>query len=345
MEETGTVGEFVCSRDVTANYAKANLYSGWANGSNGMIWWCAFNQSHLNYPPYTADPLERELGVLESDYTEKPVAKEFRKFKETINSLPFTLTAPKIDAVCVMGSQKEFGIMLGAYVLSKQAGINITYAHESSIPESNCYIIPSMVDAIDSRILDKILERVNNGATLYMSYSNWINLYNLENVTGNILVRNNFRGTPLVCEGEKLNAEVRLELNPTKSNVRLSEEDGNPFVTEHKYGKGTVIFCTAPIEKLYGEAHTSDLPVMLKTYKIIAEKLNLSVTKTVKEIGITEHTLENDKRVIVAINYSNKPVEDTLQFNGVDCGNVYFGNIKDTKISIEPCGAAIFEIK
>lgn len=346
MEETGTVGEFVCSRDITANYAKTSLFTGWADGASGMLWWCGFDYWHLDYPPYSKDPLERELGLLEVDRSEKPAAVAFREFKETIEALPFNITPPKSDAVCILSKQDEFAIPLGAYVLSKQAGIQITFAHESSIPKSDIYLIPTMYNGVDGRIFSKLLEEVREGATLYMSYDNWVNVSQCEQLTGNELIRNSFRGEPLVTEnGEKYKVDVKLELKPTKSDVIVKEQDGNPILTEFKYGKGYILFCAIPTEKIFGEAHTSDLPALLKIYKAIAKHANLSVTKTAKEITVTEHTLEKGQKVIVAINCSNKAIEDTLTFNGVTLGKVYEGNINGNKISLEPHGVAIFEIK
>lgn len=346
LEETGTVGEFVCSKEVTANYAKTNLYSAWANGSTGMVWWCGFDQWHLNYPPYSKDPLERELGILEKDGKEKPVAHAFREFKETINSLPFKLTPPEIDAVCIMGKQKEFSIPFGAYILSKQAGFNMAFAYETSIPKSNCYIIPSMFSGVDGRIFKKLLAEVQNGATLYMSYDNWINIAKAEQTIGSVLVRNYKRGTPLETEnGEKYNVDVKLELNPTQCNVLLKEKDGNPILTEFSYGKGKILFSAIPVEKIFGEAFTSDLPSLLKIYKTIADNMNLPVTKTAKEIGLTYHVLDDGKKIIVAINYSNQPIKDILNYNNVSFEKTYLGNVTETEISLEPHGVAVFEIK
>lgn len=345
MEETGTVGEFVCSRNITANYAKTNLYSAWANGASGLVWWCGFDQWHLEYPPYSKDALERELGVFYKDGNEKPVAVTFRDFKETIEAFDFKITPPKTDAVCIMGKQNDFSIPLGAYVLSKQAGFNITYAYETSVPKSNCYIIPCMYNSVDGRIFKRLMEDVKNGATLYMSYDNWINISRSEETIGSILERNYLRGKPLETEdGEKYNVQVKLQLTPTKSKVLLKEKDDNPILTEYKYGKGKIIFCAIPCEKLFSESFGGEHNLLLNIYKSIARNIPLSVTKNAKEIGITEHVLTDGRKIIVAINYSNTTVYDTLTFNNVSFKKCYLGDIKDNHISLKPHDVAIFEI-
>lgn len=346
VEEAGTVGEFVCSREVTANYAKTNLYSSWANGAIGMIWWCGFDQWHLDYPPYSKDSLERELGVLDKDGNEKPVAVAFREFKDTITSLDFNITAPKTDAVCIMGRQDEFSIPLGAYILSKQAGFNISYAYENSIPQSDCYIIPCMYSSVDGRIFNTLMERVQQGATLYMSYDNWINIARAENTIGSVLVRNYLRGEPLETEnGEKYNVNVKLELSPTKANVLLKEKDGNPILTEYHYGKGKILFCSIPCEKLYAESFGGENNTLLRIYKSIARNVPLSIRKNEKEIGITEHNLPDGRKIIVAINYSNHTITDTLSYHGACFKKAHIGTVNQNKISLNPHDIAIFEIE
>ena len=85
----------------------------------GMIWWCANEQVNLKYPPYTWNPLERELGIFDENGEEILVAKEFRDFKETVCALPFEITKPKTDAVCVLGGNSmDWARIVGSYVLS-----------------------------------------------------------------------------------------------------------------------------------------------------------------------------------------------------------------------------------
>ncbi len=346
VEEIGTLGDFLCSRSVSAGYAKANLYSLWINGIRGMFWWCANEQVNLKYPPYTATPLEQELGVFDAEGNEKPIAKEFREFKETIEKLPFEFTAPKVDAVCVLSKQRDnWASVLGAQILSKQAGFNISFAYQTAIPESDVYIMPSVSVAYDGVVLDKFLKRIENGATLIITYSNGLVFSKFEELSGNRILRNYIRSKPLVCEGETLSASVRLDLEAVNSKVLLCEEDSNPLLTEMPYGKGKVIFCAAPLERAYSETVGEVSEGYLNIYKRFAEYMPLSVTKTKKELGITEHKLSDGRRVIAVMNYSNAEVTDSLTFNGVTPTKTYLGSLENGKITLAPFSAAIFEIE
>lgn len=50
------MGPMICNEAVAAGFMKINLYSNWANGAKGLLWWCANEQSHLE-----ASPMEKML--------------------------------------------------------------------------------------------------------------------------------------------------------------------------------------------------------------------------------------------------------------------------------------------
>lgn len=345
VEEIGTLGDFLCSREVSAAYARTNLYSTWANGMTGMLWWCANEQVELDYPPYTWCPLERELGVFDENGEEKPVAKEFREFKETISALPFAITPPKKDAVCILGGDRnDWARIIGSCVLSKQAGFNITYAHQSSIPESELYILPSITMTPDGNIMNQLLTRVEKGATLAITFDAGLCFSRFEKLTGNKLIHHTPAG-PVKINGHTFNRSEKLVMESKTSTVIMAEEDGNPFLTISNYGKGKVIFCTAPVEKQFSETVGEPNAGLLEVYKLMAEQINLPITRNDKHIGITLHTLEDGKKIAVAMNYSENKITDTLKFNGLESGEVYLGELSGNQITIEPFSPVIFEVK
>ena len=346
IEEIGTLGDFFCSREISGGYAKANLYSSWANGMTGMVWWCANEQVELKYPPYAWNPLERELGVFDVDGNPKPVAQEFKDFKEKVSALPFELTPAKTHAVCVLnGGGDDWAKILGSYVLSKQAGFNIEFAHQSSIPESDMYILPSLYDMVEGSRFDDILSRVQKGATLVMTFGAGLLYSSFEQITGNKLITYATRSGAVKTAIGEFRAPTKLVLEPTASKVLVYEEDGNPFVTEHTYGKGKVIFCTAPVERQYSETVGEPSAALTEVYKILANHVDIDITRTNKCIGITNHTLENGQKVAVAVNYSPNEVTDTLTIKNGQVGKVFIGDVKGDQITIAPYSAAVFEVK
>lgn len=346
VEEIGTLGDFFCSREVSAGYAKVNLYSSWANGMTGMMWWCANEQVELKYPPYAWCPLERELGVFDVDGNPKPVALEFKDFKEKVSALPFEITPAKTNAVCILnGKGDDWAKILGSYVLSKQAGFNIEFAHQSSIPQSDMYILPSLYDMPEGTRFDEILSRVEKGATLVMTFGSGLIFSAFEQITGNKLITYAMRSGLAETAIGNFKAPAKLVLEPTASKVLVYEEDGTPFMTEHSYGKGKVVFCTAPVERLYSETVGEPDKGLTEVYKIIANYLKLNITRTNNCIGITNHLLENGTKIAVAINYSTNKVVDTLNIKNGEIGKVYIGDIKKNEITLEPYSAAVFEVK
>ena len=346
IEEIGTLGDFLCSREMSAAYAKTNLYSSWANGMTGMIWWCANEQVNLKYPPYTWNPLERELGIFDENGEEKLVAKEFRDFKETVCALPFEITKPKTDAVCVLcGNGMDWARIVGSYVLSKQAGFNLSYAHETSIPESDMYILPSVNEMPEGTRLDELLKRVETGATLVITYASRLIFSKFEQLTGNKLIYNSVANSPAAVKAYKFSRNTKLTLKSTSSTVLMSEDDSNPFLTVSNYGKGKVIFCTAPIEKQFSETVGEPDEGLYEVYKIIAKYLDLKITRNDKHIGITFHTLEDGTNIAVAINYSGNEITDTLNIKDGAIGKVYLGSAQGNEITVKPYSATIFEVK
>ena len=107
--------------DMARDFARCSMISGFANGSQGYLWWCAFEHLHLSQPPYTWSMVERELGIFNSAKEPKPIARAIKAFSEMLDSLPFdVLPDRKIDAVCVTLLTVRVGASI-AFVLAKQA--------------------------------------------------------------------------------------------------------------------------------------------------------------------------------------------------------------------------------
>lgn len=345
VEEIGTLGDFVCSKELSAGYARANLFSNWANGMTGMVWWCAHEQTNLHYPPYTHNPLERELGILNADGSEKPVAKAFRAFKEWTAGLDFEITKPKTDAVCVLsGCGDDWTRVLGTYLLAKQAGLNIDFAHQTSIPESQMYLLPSVSGMVNLWHFTPLMERVKKGATLFVSYDSGLIFSEFEAYTGNRLIRNCRRAKDAVCDGMRFSGQFRLELESTGSEVLLQEEDSNPLLTVFGYGKGRVLFCAVPVEKQVAEAVGPTDPGPLAVYRKLAEYADLQVKGVSGRVGFTRHTLADGRQITVAVNYSSEQLTEPLTFHNAAPGKVIYGRLEESTLYLPPFDAAVFAL-
>ena len=90
-EEIGTMGPMICSDERSGDFLRLNMFSLWANGASGVMWWCANDQEHLESYPYSDQMVERELGMLDKNHRPKPVLDEMKRFGELLDSLGFEL--------------------------------------------------------------------------------------------------------------------------------------------------------------------------------------------------------------------------------------------------------------
>ena len=99
-EEVGTLGPFIASDKIAADYVRTVLFSLWAHDCHGLLWWCAYDQAHLQHAPYDWHSYERELGLLRANRQVKPVALEMGRFTAWLKSLPVDfLPPPRTEAV------------------------------------------------------------------------------------------------------------------------------------------------------------------------------------------------------------------------------------------------------
>ena len=196
----------------------------------------------------------------------------------------------------------------------------------------------------EGNIFEELLTRIEKGATLAITFDAGLLFSRFEKLTGNKLIHHTPASDSAVINGHTYRRSEKLTLESTSSTVLMSEEDGNPFLTISSYGKGKVIFCTAPIEKQFSETVGEPDAGLLEIYKLFAEQLDLEVTRNDKHLGITVHTLENGKKIAVAVNYSGEKITDTVTLKNGSVGNVYLGSANGNAITVEPYSATIFEI-
>ena len=186
VEEIGGMGPMVADDDHNAKFMRVNLFSNWANGATGLLWWCAHDQTMLSAPPYDWNMCERELGMLDQNRQPKPMLVEMKKFAQLLKQLDITLPHRKSDGVCILTQgQDHWGIAYTTYVLAKQANLTIDFTYcEQELPDYDLYFLPSISGQTMSKVAyDSLKEKVAKGATLYISIDDGF-LTEFEEITG-----------------------------------------------------------------------------------------------------------------------------------------------------------------
>ena len=60
------------SEAISADYMRSTAWNLWSHDCQGLLWWCAYDQDHLEQAPYDWNAYERELGLVASDRRVKP---------------------------------------------------------------------------------------------------------------------------------------------------------------------------------------------------------------------------------------------------------------------------------
>lgn len=361
VEEVGTMGPMISDELASAQFTLVNLFSLWAHDCRSFIWWCASDQDQLNHPPYDWNAVERELGLIRMNGEAKPAALAMRDFRKWLDELPIKALPPRItDAVCILTrNQDQWAAAFSAFVLARQAGLDIVFRYiDQPIPESTCYLMPSLCspEAVPNHIWLKILERVKNGAVLYMSLDDAI-LEPFNKVTGMTIITRAQPSQPrevILPSGARLpinsGDDLRIELQSAQ--VIAREADGNPVYTQAKYGKGSVFCLTFPVETQVTKSPGAFNPANnLPWYEIYRKAASAAGTEKVlrwshPNVAWTEHPLAANLRVVVMINYGSVDTEVELDLKeGWRVSRTLYGQDAATgKVSIGHHDAMVFMI-
>ncbi len=321
IEETGTFNDMLGCPETAAAYINTSMFSGWANGSTGMLWWCAHEQKHLLFPPYDANQCENELGLLREDYSPKPVALAMQRFTAMLDTMPFDKLPPKVDdAVCILThDQNPLMVSLAVTTLCKQAGFEARFVnHDQAIPEAQVYLLPCLMGSSPLTITtaNELFARVKAGATLYLSFDTGL-IGEFQQRTGlKPITRQNRRGTVTgawngdsfpFCGGK----ELTTELDGCEALMR--DEHGTILFSRHALGKGWVYVLSAPMEQQLAETpgafYLPDAAPYYKLYQELARPLieEKPLRCPNPMVGLTHHPFDENRRVCILMNYSSKP--------------------------------------
>lgn len=349
-EETGTMGPMLCSDDKAGDFIRINMFSLWANGATGYMWWCANDQDELMTFPYTAQMVETELGMIDGKSNPKPVLKEMKKFSEFLKEFKEDLPPAKADAVCILSqTQNQWGVGYMTYLLARQAGLNLKFAYsEYQIPDSKLYLLPSVNSF---RVMPKenyieLKKRVYDGADLYISMDDGV-LSGFEAFTG-LKVVDSYQhpeNGEFMLDGEKIefSRTFNLILESTGAEILAKDNDGNPVVSVNRYGKGRVFFVAYPLENSLVDSHDAFLKNHSSVYKSLFKEYLESYPVRVNnpDAVLTCHGDEKDFTVVV-LNHSDKEAQLDLSIkDGFVIDEVIYGS----KNTIKPFDACIFKVK
>lgn len=321
VEEIGNLGPMMCDNEMAANFLKVNMFSNWAHGASGVLWWCANEQIMLEEPPYCWNMCETELGMIDRYKKEKPVLLEMKQFSDWLSQLDFTLPKANEDAVCILSEgQDHWGIAYMSYILAKQAKVNLKFAYaKQEIPQSDIYLLPSVssLHMMNSLKFNELKKRIYDGAVLYISVADTV-ISDFESLTG-VHIKDSkttsdsgsfeFRGKTLSYARDR-----RYIVSANGSKVMCSDEQGIPLITSYNYGKGTVYYVNFPVESMLLTTENVQETAQYEIYReIFKEKINNHIADSAcPYIGITQHDVSESSSYIVMINYSDKQAYPNL---------------------------------
>lgn len=356
VEEIGSLGSIMGDEKEIAKFVRAGLFNSWAHNGLGYLWWCAYDQTSLMFAPYDWHDIERELGMIREDRTEKYFAKSYKEFVDFLNRFPYKkLPQRRRNAVCLLNNCFAWDIAFGSFMIAKRAGIELQFADRDIPEDAKLYIIPGSQsnDVLQKRYMNKLLGIVEKGATLLITYNGSM-MSPFEYITG---CKSNGRyasnkGT-VVFENETFTFAKRFEIDlvPDKAEVIAYDEIGRPAFVSNKFGEGKILFLNAPIE--YQIVSTPNAPSSEfgyeKFYRYAASVAGIEniFSKTNPHLDITVHDLDDKNAIVVILNNTNTKITDKIRFNG-KLNTVYYGKAntigEEVEIEIDEADAVVLSI-
>ena len=334
VEEIGTFSPSYCAEKEKAEFIRNAMFNAWAHGAEYFLWWCAFDQSNLPFPPYEWSAWERELGFFTADMREKPVAEVFRRFREFLDGLPSRKLPPfRRDAICLLPMEQDFDHILSnawsAFVLAKQSGFDIRFQYGRENPQdAELYLLPGLRGAsgLYRTQIHALLEKVKNGATLYLSLDDG-SLSPFTEVFGVESGGREARTAPARVRFQnglyEIQSPFRLILRTLNAEVLATEENGNPVFTRARFGKGEIYFLSLPLEcslaEKPGAFHLKTETPWRNFYRAFSQKILSKRLLRIDDplLTLTEHPdpSDPDRCRCVAVNNSPTPVDPEFRIH------------------------------
>lgn len=348
-EELGTMGPMLASNDAAAKFLRVNLFSLWANGALGVMWWCGHDQTLLSDFPYSENMVEVELGLLTIDRNPKPVLEEIKRFSGVLKTLDFKLPEAKTDAVCILThGQRPWGVCYASHILSRQAGYNLRFCYaDDGIPESDVYLMPSVngITVMNSARFQELKKRVYEGAELYISLDNGV-LSEFESLTGMRIIDSYEEHESKTFElgGDTFSFRTKRTylMSSVGADILATDNQGNPLISVYQYGKGKVTCFNYPLEDNMIDCHDAFSSQNYKLYRKVLESKQKHQHVKVSGEGVftTLHEdVENGRLYAVVINHTEKNAPILWESEKYTFSRVIYG----CSAEVMPYDAAILE--
>lgn len=318
VEETGILGNCIADEKTGAAFARTCMFSLWAHNCLGFVWWCAYDQDLLPQAPYDWRAEERELGLFRNDKSEKPTLKELEAFSKFLDTFEYEKLPERIvDGVCLVTRHQDFWAnAFMCFTLGKQAGIDMEFAYAGQpLPKAKRYFLPGLCGDgfMYKREIGALMEQVAEGASLYISMDSGI-ASGFEKMTGmHVISRERVEGrdTLHMDDGSVLPVTVnyRLNLESVGAEVLATDSQGRPMMSVYNYGRGKVFLVATPVEATMARENgrVEDKPAYHKIYEKFLEVTG-DTEKAARidqaNVGLTEHVLAEDKRLVILVNYT-----------------------------------------
>ena len=314
IEEIGSFGPEYLSDERTEAYAYTVLYSAYAHGLGGLLWWCGFAFDRCaGQLPYRWNAMERNLGAFDADRKPLGAARAMQRFRREIQPLPYEkLPSRQVDCVVITTRNADmWQAAYGCFILSKQAGFEVEFcdiASRDELPEKQFFLVPCITNFNVMTIGDyrRLLRAAGNGAAVcFTAGSGMLQPFGSEfgcRVDYCTQIPEEIHFTVDGCE-EVFEADSPITRHLQADGCEVFGRDlaGHPVLIRQRYGKGQLIYLNVPVEN----AAIARECQLYRVYRKIAELAGVECPDKAPEIGITRHPLPEGGEIRISINYAD----------------------------------------
>ena len=288
-EETGSLGNSILSEPLSAAYLRMRLYSLFANGLAGCLWWCYSDFLCGDELPYRDVQMENDgLGLTRTDSTPKPVALEMLKFRSVVDRFDGHLPELKRQAAILVSDLNDDWLsVFNCFVLCIQAGFApaIVRPGYEDLSQYRLLLAPSLsgMAPLSSIAWNAVQKALQDGSILYVS-GDGACLTGADRLFG-ISEMEQF---PL-SEGREhvrfdcgfeydIQAVFGTRIHHFDAEVIAVASTGEPVMLKHACGAGTAYFLSLPLEKSLAEMpNAAEKIPAWKLYRLFRDAADLAL--------------------------------------------------------------------
>ena len=255
-EEVGTLRRTFSTFEALGENLRAQLWQLWSSDGRALLWWCAFDQTAMEFPPYDWAEPGMEHGAMTADYRVNPTGRTIARFASFLRACPVRrLPPPREKAVCILGrDQKLYEVAIGTGILARQAGLPLQFSFcEAPLPDARVYLIPCAHNkaGLSRAAYRALAAKAEAGATVYMSFDADICVPEMESFFGFEIADRVANAEPLALQPDGMAPVVlRPPYRFTMKSHGAVPLDPAGLMWSYRRGKGQIIAVAMPIEQL-----------------------------------------------------------------------------------------------